>query len=333
MLLSQPLRTVFDSFDSNLKEGDALIIGVSGGPDSVFLLHALTLYRQKNPITIVVAHVNHGIRGKHANNDERFVKKLAHELQLKCVVKKVKLVGSGLEEKGRKVRRSFFEECAKKFSAQKIVTAHTLNDQLETVILNVTRGAFVGGMAAMAEREGLYYKPLLGVEKKDILKWLKTKKYSYCSDAMNDDESYARVLVRKKMVPLLRKINPSVAQTVHANAQQFESLQSFLITEVRTRLISCTPSLFNRNAPIKEIVLPRSFIQAQHPAMQSLMIQEVFGTMTKSTYQLSGSHVRALLALITPWCTGKKHQLPGVLCVFSKTQIQLTLGKKATNKS
>lgn len=326
MLLPQPIRSVFDSFDFYLKEGDTLIIGVSGGPDSVFLLHALALYRQKNPITIVVAHVNHGIRGKHANNDERFVKKLAQELQLKCVVKKVKLTGSGLEEKGRKVRRSFFEECAKKFSAQKIVTAHTLNDQLETVILNVTRGAFVGGMAGMAEREGLYYKPLLSVEKKDILAWLKTKKYAYCIDAMNDDESYARVLVRKKIVPLLQKINPSIAQTVHANAQQFALLHSFLNAELgaskASAQITVAPSL---------VTIPRNFIQAQHPAMQSLIIQEVYNKMTGSTYQLQGSHVRALLNLITPWSTGKKHQLPGVMCVFSKTQIQLTLGKKATS--
>lgn len=316
MLLPQPIRSVFDSFDFYLKEGDTLIIGVSGGPDSVFLLHALALYRQKNPITIVVAHVNHGIRGKHANNDERFVKKLAQELQLKCVVKKVKLTGSGLEEKGRKVRRSFFEECAKKFSAQKIVTAHTLNDQLETVILNVIRGAFVGGMAGMAEREGLYYKPLLNVEKKDIFAWLKTKKYTYCIDAMNDDESYARVLVRKKIVPLLQKINPSVAQTVAENAVVMHELSQYLKQEASKRL-----NKFGATVPV-------TIFASEAWIIQSAMVQYLYEKITNSKYSLGNKHITAILALVNKNQGNKKHSTGD--CVFSINRgiISVNLAKR-----
>ncbi len=220
--------TVFDFCEAHLKTNDTIIVGVSGGPDSTALLHALALFAKKHPLTIIVAHVNHGIRKQGAKHDELFVKKMAAALGFECKVKKVTLTGSGLEEKGRKVRRAFFEELARTYGASGIFTAHTKNDQLETILFNVIRGAYIGGMAGMRRVEGLYMKPFLAVTKKEILAYLKINKVRFCHDDMNDDTAYTRVFLRKKIIPLLEKINPSLSQTVSKNAELFQLLEDTL---------------------------------------------------------------------------------------------------------
>lgn len=226
--------TVFDFCEANLKPNETIIVGVSGGPDSTALLSALSLYAKKYPLTVIVAHVNHGIRKIAASGDEAFVKKLAQQCNFKFVVKRVVLKGSGLEEQGRKVRRKFFEQLAKKYGASAICTAHTKDDQLETILFNMIRGAYIGGMAGMRPVEQqrnspvAYMKPFLAVTKKEILAYLKKNKIKFCHDEMNDDTTYTRVYLRKKIIPLLQKINPSIAQTVSKNALLFQQLEDTL---------------------------------------------------------------------------------------------------------
>lgn len=226
--------TIFDFCEANLKQHDTIIVGVSGGPDSTALLHALSQFARKNPLKIIVAHINHGIRKEGSINDEDFVQKMAAELNFECKVKRVKLKGSGLEAQGRKVRRAFFEQLAQKNSARAIFTAHTKNDQLETILFNLIRGAYVGGMAGMRQIEVqgksslLYMKPFLSVTKKEILEYLKKNKIKFCHDSMNDDTVYTRVFLRKKVIPLLEKINPSITQTVAKNAELFQQLEDTL---------------------------------------------------------------------------------------------------------
>ncbi len=220
--------TIFDFCEERLISGDTIIVGVSGGPDSTALLHALSLFAQKNPLTVIVAHINHGIRKNTAKRDENFVASLAREYGFVCKIKRVKLKGSGLEEQGRRIRRAFFEQLLKKNNASAIFTAHTQDDQLETILFNVIRGAYIGGLAGMRSVEGVYMKPFLAVSKKEILDYLKKNKLKFCHDEMNDDTKYTRVYLRKKIIPLLKKINPSIAQTVSKNARLFQSLEDKL---------------------------------------------------------------------------------------------------------
>lgn len=233
MKLPQVVATVFDVCEKYLTGTNTIIVGVSGGPDSTALLHALHQFSEsnfvkKNPLTIVVAHVNHGIRGKSATADQLFVEKMARNFGFMYELKKVKLSGSGLEEKGRVVRRAFFEALAKKYQASAVLTAHTQNDQLETILFNLVRGSFVSGMAGMREREGLYLKPFLSLPKKEILSYLKKNRLQFCIDIMNQDTKYTRVFLRKKIIPLLEKMNPSVAKTVSQNALLFQHLEDKL---------------------------------------------------------------------------------------------------------
>jgi tRNA(Ile)-lysidine synthase len=163
-------------FTHHISPQDTLIVGVSGGPDSTALLD-VTYKLQPN---LIVAHINHGIRGKDSNHDEKFVRQLAKSYGLQCEIKRVKLTGqSGLEERGRNIRRAFFEKLRAKYKAKWILTAHTEDDQLETIVFNFLRGSGPAGLAGMKMMDGFYFKPLLTTPKSEILAYLKKKKLTY----------------------------------------------------------------------------------------------------------------------------------------------------------
>ncbi len=230
------MQLILPVLETHLAPGDTIILGVSGGPDSTALLKALVEFYKINPyiqystfnIPVIVAHVNHGIRGAAALRDEKFTKALAKANNLRCEIKRVKLRGSGLEEQGRNVRREFFEQLRKKYSARWIVTAHTEDDQLETIIFNFLRGSGPAGLAGMQVTNGFYFKPLLAMPKSAILAFLKSQKQPFCNDEMNSDTKLSRVLIRKKIIPLMLKINPSLRQTLSRESKLFREIDGWL---------------------------------------------------------------------------------------------------------
>lgn len=219
---------IFPILEKYLGRCDIVVVGVSGGPDSTALLHLLKRFSEKMSIHIIVVHVNHGIRGKAADRDEKFVEKMAKSLGLKFRVKRVRLKGSHVEEKGREVRRSFFEKLQKQFGAKYILTAHTQDDQLETIVFNFLRGSGPAGLAGMKMSNSLYFKPLLEVSKKEILAYLKSQRQKFCTDATNNDTELSRNFIRKKIVPLFEKINPSFKKTVLNNSEIFAGIDDWL---------------------------------------------------------------------------------------------------------
>lgn len=222
------LSSLLPTLSLHVTSRDTVILGVSGGPDSTALLRLLVEFSEKIYCKIIVAHVNHGIRGKAALRDERFTKALAKANNLKCEILRIKLSGSGLEEQGRNVRREFFEKLQKKYSARWIITAHTEDDQLETIIFNFLRGSGPAGLAGMQMTNGFYFKPLLATPKSEILAFLKSKKQPFCTDETNSDTKIRRVLIRKKILPLLLKVNPSLRKTLIRESQIFRQIDSWL---------------------------------------------------------------------------------------------------------
>lgn len=204
---------------------DKCIVGVSGGPDSMCLLAILPHFTKK----IIVAHINHGLRGKQSDEDEKFVRLQAKKYNFPCFVKRVKISKkSHIEEKGRDVRRKFFEYLLKKYKAKWIVTAHTQDDQLETIVFNFFRGSGIRGLAGMKVRNGHYLKPFLSISKKEILRYLKRHKIPYREDKTNKDIRFSRNLLRNKIFPLLQKINPSFKKTLLRNQRIFASLDNWI---------------------------------------------------------------------------------------------------------
>jgi tRNA(Ile)-lysidine synthase len=298
---------LFPILSQYISKNDTVIVGVSGGPDSVALLDLLIDFYAMSP-HIVVAHVNHGIRGKAADKDEKFVSALAKSYGLKFEIKRVKLVGkSNVEELGRGVRRSFFEELRKKYSAKFIITAHTKNDQSETIILNFIRGSGVSGLAGMEIVNGAYLKPLLGVEKSEILAYLKSKKIKFCKDATNEDTALRRNFVRKKIIPVLEELNPSLKNTLTRNAEIFREINVWLGMEAEKFLKSQREHMRSEN----ELFLSKSFLKLPK-ALQQEVVQFAFKKGSSQSYGLSAIKIGEILNLIER-NVGKKKILLGNL--------------------
>ncbi|MEK9132904.1 MAG: tRNA lysidine(34) synthetase TilS [Patescibacteria group bacterium] len=298
------INQVFPILTQYFSEKVAIVVGVSGGPDSTALLDLLVEFfaepsgktdkpgKIDTACKIIVAHVNHGIRGVAAKHDENFVRNLAKKYELKFEVKRVKLADrTHQEERGRQIRRDFFEKLRAKYKARWIFTAHTADDQVETIIFNFLRGSGVNGLAGMDAVWGNYQKPLLGVTKAEILSYLKSKKLKYCTDATNSDTEYSRNFIRRKIIPLISKLNPAFKKTLIRNAEIFRNLEVFLEDEAGKFLARQKFSQTNPTLTAKEFLkLPR--------AIQQAVIQAAFLKFTKNHYQLSATKTGEILNLI-----------------------------------
>lgn len=191
-----------------LPTNSTIIVGLSGGPDSVFLLHMLVALREKYQWNLVAAHLNHGWRTE-ADAEEEFCKKLCESLQVTFksahadTLTLTKKYNGSQEELGRLKRRTFFEQLAQEYQAQAIALAHHADDQIETFFIRLIRGAGVEGLRGMKPQDGLYVRPLLSISKADILHYLHENNLAYCTDASNDSLDYLRNRVRLTVIPAL----------------------------------------------------------------------------------------------------------------------------------
>lgn len=188
------------------KTGDSFIVGVSGGPDSLCLLDILTTLQKKYAFTLYVAHVNYHLRGKSSDLDETLVKKMAkqHHLPLTILSRK-KTLHSASEETLRTIRYAFFETLRKKHGADHIIVAHNQDDQAETLLLRLLRGAGLFGLSAMRAKNNFIIRPLIETSRTDILRYLEERSLSFREDASNTDPRYFRNRIRHELIPYLEK--------------------------------------------------------------------------------------------------------------------------------
>jgi tRNA(Ile)-lysidine synthase len=203
---------------------DRLLVAVSGGPDSVSLLHLLCEFKDEWDLHLEVAHLQHGIRGDAAQQDAMFVERLAEELKLPFHMREVDLprlrsaAGRGnLEALARVERYRFFAELVTSRKLSKVATAHTQDDQAETVLMWFLRGAGLRGLGGMAPLQQIHIppeqsssspltvvRPLLNISKAEILQYLTTRKFSYRTDRTNQDTTYLRNWIRLELLPKIR---------------------------------------------------------------------------------------------------------------------------------
>ncbi len=199
------------------RAGDKILAAVSGGPDSVAMLHALHTSSSQLRISLHVAHLNHGIRGEQSNLDEEFVRDLAHEFGLPITVGHVDVPAMrrelrlGEEEAARIARHRFLRETAKSVGANKIAIAHTADDRAETILLNILRGCGVEGLGAMRPVDGTLVRPVIEATRSEIEAYIAQHGLPYRVDESNLDTAYSRNRVRHELIPLLeREFNPEV---------------------------------------------------------------------------------------------------------------------------
>lgn len=230
-----------------LLPGDRLVLGVSGGSDSMALLHVLAKITTPLRISMVVAHVDHGLRPEEAGREEHLVQSAAAELGFECLVAHLEVAlrakrdGSSLEEAARDLRYEFFEQVAKSHGASKIVVAHTADDQAEEILLRLIRGSGKKGLSGMALlREGRIVRPFLTTEKARILSYLHERQIVFAEDSSNADRRYLRNKIRLDLLPFLVQFNPNIKRTLRQTAailRDEEVVLDAMVEEEYARLV------------------------------------------------------------------------------------------------
>lgn len=214
---------------------DVVIVGVSGGADSVCLLVLLQELQKEMGFGLRVVHVNHGIRGGEARRDEQYVLQLCRERKIPCEVVRVDVPALAKEQKiseeeaGRNARRKALEENRKRNHGTKIALAHHQEDNAETFFLHLARGSKLKGLGGIYPVNGVYIRPLLCVGKKEIEAYLGKRKISYCMDQTNLEDTYMRNRIRNHVLPFFREqVNEKTIEHMNVTMEYLREVQGYL---------------------------------------------------------------------------------------------------------
>ena len=202
-----------------LHPGDRVLAAVSGGADSVALLHWLCAECAAGKLAgIAAAHLHHGLRAEEADRDEAFVRRLCEKLSVPLYVRRedvgarAREAGEGVEEAGRRLRYAFFDDIARTEGFDRVATAHTLSDNAETLLLHMARGCGPEGLGGIVPRRGRLIRPLLTCTRSEVEAYCRACGLDFVTDSTNADIAYARNRVRAKVVPELERINPRMEE-------------------------------------------------------------------------------------------------------------------------
>lgn len=274
------------------QKGSKIVLGVSGGPDSVCMLDALAKIAPKCDLELIVAHINYGLRGKDSDKDEEFVRDLAekHNLEIAVLPKtrfskilKPSFRKKPSENELREIRYNFFEEVRRENDFDSITVAHNADDQVETFLMRVIRGAGLIGLSAMKYKTGKIIRPLLGISRKEILEYLKTCKIKYRIDKTNKQAIFFRNKIRNQLIPYLKKnFNPRIKETISGAVNSIAE-DADLLEKIAEEFC----------AKKKELCV--SEILALHPSLQRRIILKFVGKVKKDLKDIESAHVREIL--------------------------------------
>lgn len=284
--------------------GERVLVAVSGGADSTALLLAIEELRRVGllGVELTVAHLDHGLRGEGGAGDARWVERLARELGFECVsgrasvAERARAARDNLEQAARHARYEFLAEAARACGARAVLAAHTLDDQAETVLLRLLRGSGAEGLGGMAAERTLeeggevcLRRPLLAwARRAETEGYCRERGVEFRTDAMNEDESFARVRVRRTLLPLLSTFNPRAAEALARTAAllreesaALEGLAAALLAEARAEDAAGAPSLkveaLARAAPALRRRALRLWLAAARGDLRRLSSAHLFG--------------------------------------------------------
>ena len=298
-----------------IEAGSQVIVGISGGGDSVCLLFLLSKYQKRRPFHLLGIHVNHGIRGQEALRDQEYAKKLCERLGVPFTVYTYSVPAiaqqekRSLEEAGRMVRRRAFEEKAASLGKKAVIAlAHHENDNAETVLHNLIRGtkaAGMGGIRPIQEiGEGVaYIRPLLKVTREEIETYLRQQQIPWMTDSTNQELEYTRNRIRHRIIPEMEKINPKAVSHIAQAADTFQAIEEYLTGQADMLYREYVEQRENGYWIRKELFLEKEL-------MQSYVIRMVLERAADKKQDLTAFHVESILSL-GKGRTGASVSLPG----------------------
>lgn len=252
-----------------------LIVGLSGGPDSVFLLHYLLAVQKKYNLTLIAAHLDHGWR-KESAADTEFCKRLCVLLGITLVTAHLQEIAltkknsGSAEETARNARRAFFEQCAREHTADAIALAHHQDDAAETFFIRLVRGSGLTGLTGIKAKTGKYIRPLLSIRKKEMLDYLQEHTISYCYDATNADTDMLRNNIRHNVLPVYDALDTRAHDNLMRSIEQLQAADTFIekIARARYSQLFCEgmldiDGLLNEDAVLMHRILLQWLIDAQ----------------------------------------------------------------------
>ena len=285
-----------------IESGDRIVIGVSGGPDSMCLLNILKdIMEDKNinlSFSICVAHINHKIR-READEETRYVKEYCEKNNIPIYIKEAEVIKIaeekkiGLEEAGRDVRYNFFEEVLKKTNSNKIAIAHNLNDRAETVLMNLIRGSGPLGLKGIEAKRNKYIRPLIQINRKQIEEYCEKEKLDPKFDKSNKDNTYTRNKIRNQLIPYLqREFNPNIIEAITKLSEIIEDEQNYLekiVNNIYTNLLveECE----------KEIILNLKEFNKQDVVIKRKLILYTINKLLKTTKNIEKIHIEDIIKL------------------------------------
>lgn len=319
MLLEQKFRDTIKKFRL-LKKNDRVIVAVSGGPDSVCLLVLLSNLKRKLNLYLHVATFNHLIRGGEARRDVEFVKEISRRFNLGVtagegnVPEFAKLSKLSLEEAGRFARFSFLKEVARKNRAGKIALGHNLDDQIETFLMRLMRGAGLAGLCGMAPKRKEDHleliRPLIEISRQDLEAFLGKKKLKFRVDKTNQSRKYLRNKVRLSLIPLLeKKYNPRIKEVILRTTHNIKEGYEFLEREAE---LKAKESIYRKGA---HIFLRLENLEDLPWIIKTYILKKALFALKGNLRQLTLENWLALQKLAFELQSGKRLSLPGGITV------------------
>ena len=223
---------------SGLPANESILLGLSGGADSSALLFMLSLYSKQSGAKIYAAHLNHGIRGEEADRDETFCKEFANSLGVEFFSKKLDIPAIALqsnesiETAARTARYAFFDSIMESHNIKILATAHNADDNFETILFNITRGTGLQGLcgipASRPAKNGIVIRPILSMEKSEIVEYCKANNVKFVTDSTNLVNDYTRNKIRNQVIPILKDINSSATKNASKMAQSLKEDALFM---------------------------------------------------------------------------------------------------------
>jgi tRNA(Ile)-lysidine synthase len=292
--------------------GASILVGLSGGGDSVALTHALIELRGRSGLKLAAAHLNHQLRGADSDRDEEFVRAMCARLGIELIVERADDLGSSqskanLEERARDARREFLSRAADRIGADFIALGHNRDDQAETVLMRLMRGAGAAGMAAMAERgPGRLLRPMLSISRAELRDYLNARAIPFVEDSTNESRDVLRNRIRHNLMPTLeRDYAPGVAGRLFALADEMRAVDELVAAAAATELVAMRER--GADGAALEIARFRSLNRAVQGGVIRQFLTERLGTLRK----ISRSHIEAIRDLVLEGGPSASVDIPG----------------------